>query len=253
MHTTQDIETCERSGGSVALEGIERSMMDRTLIVIPAYNEESSLESTLNELLGALPSCRYIVVNDGSTDRTEEICRKRGFRHVSLPVNVGLSGAFQTGIKYAYRHGYDYVLQFDADGQHDPRYIASLLEQARDHDIVIGSRFVTEKKPLSLRMTGSSLITTAIRIVSKTHIKDPTSGMRLFGEESIKAFATDMNCGPEPDTLAYFIKKKRASVVEVPVAMRERTAGTSYLNAKAAIVYMLRMTVSIMIIQPFRR
>lgn len=230
-----------------------REALERTLIVIPAYNEEECLAGTLDELLSTLPTCHYLVVNDGSTDQTEALCRARGFRHVTLPVNVGLSGAFQTGIKYAFEHGYDYVLQFDADGQHDPCYIPAILDAGRDHDIVIGSRFVTEKKPLTLRMIGSALITTAIRIASGTHLKDPTSGMRLFGKESIRAFATDMNCGPEPDTLAYFIKKKRASVVEVPVTMRERVAGTSYLNAKAAIIYMLRMTVSIVIIQPFRR
>ncbi|MEG0324705.1 MAG: glycosyltransferase family 2 protein, partial [Raoultibacter sp.] len=196
-------------------------MIERTLIVIPAYNEESSLSDTLDELLSTIPTCHYLVVNDGSRDRTEDICRERGIRHVSLPVNVGLSGAFQTGIKYAYANGYDYVLQFDADGQHDPRFIPSILEQAKDHDIVIGSRFVTAKKPFSLRMVGSALITTAIRIASDVHLKDPTSGMRLFGKKSMRAFANDSNCGPEPDTLAYFIKKKEASIIEVPVTMRD--------------------------------
>ncbi|MCB7038001.1 glycosyltransferase family 2 protein [Eggerthella sinensis] len=228
-------------------------MIERTLIVIPAYNEESSLLGTLDELLSTIPTCHYLVVNDGSRDGTEAICREQGFNHISLPVNVGLSGAFQAGIKFAYENGYDFVLQFDADGQHDPRFIPSILQQAADHDIVIGSRFVTEKKPFSLRMVGSALITTAIRMTSGVHLKDPTSGMRLFGKKSMRAFANDSNCGPEPDTLAYFIKKKEASVVEVPVTMRDRMAGTSYLNAKAAILYMLRMTVSIVIIQPFRR
>lgn len=246
-------ETNDRLPSTKAVDAPCGDAIDRTLIVIPAYNEESSLEGTLDELLSTIPSCHYLVVNDGSSDGTEAVCRKRSFKHVSLPVNVGLSGAFQTGIKYAYANGYDYVLQFDADGQHDPQFIPAMLEQASDHDIVIGSRFVTDRKPFTLRMAGSALITTAIRIASGVHLKDPTSGMRLFGEKPIRAFANDSNCGPEPDTLAYFIKKKKASVVEVPVTMRERTAGTSYLNAKAAILYMLRMTVSIVIIQPFRR
>lgn len=248
-----DNEPHEQSPAFPSTDARTRAALERTLVVIPAYNEEECLVATLEELLSTLPTCHYLVVNDGSTDRTEAICREHGFKHVTLPVNVGLSGAFQTGIKYAFEHGYDYVLQFDADGQHDPRYIPSILEAGRDHDIVIGSRFVTEKKPFTLRMVGSALITAAIRIASDTHLKDPTSGMRLFGKESIRAFATDSNCGPEPDTIAYFIKKKRASVVEVPVTMRERAAGTSYLNAKAAILYMLRMTVSIVVIQPFRR
>lgn len=235
----------------VDIEEVERKL-DQTLIVIPAYNEEELLESTLDELLHAHPSCHYLIVNDGSTDETGAICRARGFEHIDLPVNLGLAGAFQAGIKYAYRNGYDYVIQFDADGQHDPRFIPDLLALAQGFDIVIGSRFLVDKKPVSLRMFGSTLITAAIRATTGTLIKDPTSGMRLFGAKAMKAFADDTNCGPEPDTLSYLLKKRDATLIETPVEMRERMAGTSYLNAKAAILYMLRMTVSIVLIQPFR-
>lgn len=228
-------------------------LLNQTLIVIPAYNEEESLEATMNELLDILPTCHYLVVNDGSNDSTEQICQTNDYHHLKLPVNVGLAGAFQAGIKYAFEHGYLYVLQFDADGQHDPRYVETILEQAEHYDIVIGSRFLEQKKPLSLRMFGSSLITIAIRISTGENIKDPTSGMRLFGKRGIEAFATDVNCGPEPDTVSYLIKKRGASLKEIPVTMRERLAGTSYLNAKAAVRYMTRMAISILVVQPFRR
>lgn len=228
-------------------------LLERTLIVIPAYNEEGSLKSTMDELLSVIPDCNYLIVNDGSRDRTEDICLENGYHHAKLPVNVGLAGAFQTGIKYAFRHGFDYVVQFDADGQHDPHYIGAMLDEAETHDIVIGSRFVTDKKPFSLRMVGSTLITWAIKLSTGTTVKDPTSGMRLFGRKAIRTFASDANCGPEPDTVSYLLKKQAASFVEVPVVMRERQAGESYLNAKAAIKYMSRMTVSILFIQPFRR
>ena len=228
-------------------------LVGRTLIIIPAYNEEESLESTIDELLSVFPACHYLIVNDGSSDKTRSICQQRGFSYLDLPVNIGLAGAFQAGIKFAFAHNYRYVVQFDADGQHDPRYLSSLLSKACDHDIVIGSRFLTQKKPLSLRMVGSTFITAAIRATTGTHIKDPTSGMRLFGPLAIKTFAADMNCGPEPDTVSYLLKRKKASVIEVPVAMRERTAGSSYLDAKAAIRYMLRMAISIVCIQPFKK
>lgn len=240
--------------GAVACDAVERhELLERTLIVIPAYNEEGSLKATMDELLSVIPDCNYLIVNDGSRDRTEDICVENGYHHAKLPVNVGLAGAFQTGIKYAFRHGFDYVVQFDADGQHDPRYIGAMLDEAQTHDIVIGSRFVSDKKPFSLRMVGSTLITWAIKLSTGMTVKDPTSGMRLFGRKAIRTFATDVNCGPEPDTVSYLLKKQGASFVEVPVVMRERQAGESYLNAKAAIKYMSRMTVSILFIQPFRR
>lgn len=242
----------ERSAQAAGAK-LRHELLERTLIVIPAYNEEGSLKATMDELLSVIPDCNYLIVNDGSRDNTEAICVENGYHHAKLPVNVGLAGAFQTGIKYAFRHGFDYVVQFDADGQHDPRYIGAMLDEAQTHDIVIGSRFVNAKKPFSLRMVGSTLITWAIKLSTGMTVKDPTSGMRLFGRKAIHTFATDVNCGPEPDTVSYLLKKQGASFTEVPVVMRERQAGESYLNAKAAIKYMSRMTVSILFIQPFRR
>ena len=102
----------------------------RLLVIIPAYNEEESLEATVDELVGVAPSVDYLVVNDGSKDLTERICRDRGYNYVTLPVNSGLTVGFQTGMKYALRNGYDYALQFDADGQHMPEYIDEMLETA---------------------------------------------------------------------------------------------------------------------------
>ena len=141
----------------------------RVLAIIPAYNEEECIVETVQELLSVSPDTDYVVINDGSRDSTAALCREHGFNMVDLPVNSGLTVGFQTGMKYALRNGYDYAIQFDADGQHRPEYIKSLLEKAVDvdADIVIGSRFVTEKKSHSARMIGS-------RPVSYTHLTLPT-------------------------------------------------------------------------------
>ena len=156
-------------------------------------------------------------------------------------------------MKYAYRHGYDCVIQFDADGQHLPGYIAPLEEAIESSDIAIGSRFVNKRKPISMRMLGNTLISFAIKLTTGKTLKDPTSGMRAFNKRMIKQFALGLNFGPEPDTVSYLIKSANAKVVEVPVEMAERTAGESYLNVWTSITYMLRMTISILFIQLIRK
>lgn len=225
----------------------------KALCIIPAHNEEESLEKTVNDLRTVNPDVDFLVVNDGSTDATGEICRRNRYPFLDLPINLGLSGAFQAGMRYAYRYGYDCAVQFDADGQHCAEYVAALVEEAKVGDIVIGSRFVTEKRPVSLRMFGSIMIEKAIGITTGTVIKDPTSGMRAFNKRMIALFAKELNFGPEPDTVSYLIKHAHAKVSEVPVTMRERSAGESYLNLKSSVLYMLRMTISILLIQLFRK
>ncbi|MCF0114081.1 MAG: glycosyltransferase family 2 protein, partial [Erysipelotrichaceae bacterium] len=130
-------------------------------IVIPAYNEAENIERVVKDIQDNAPECDYIIINDCSTDNEKEVIEKNGFNAIHLPINLGLSGAVQTGYKYAYEHGYDAVIQFDGDGQHKACYIpvlAKVLEEG--YDISIGSRFVTEKKDMSMRMMGSRIIST---------------------------------------------------------------------------------------------
>lgn len=225
----------------------------KTLIIIPAYNEEESLGSTVSRLTAFVPDADYLVVNDGSSDGTVQICRDNGYPFLDLPCNLGLAGAFQAGIKYAYRHGYDCAIQFDADGQHLPQYIHDLVQALQTCDIAIGSRFVDQSKGSSLRMFGSNIIQGAIKLTTGQVIHDPTSGMRAFNKRMIKLLALGLNMGPEPDTVSYLIRAAHAKVVEVPVQMAEREAGESYFNWKSSVKYMLRMTLSILFIQFFRK
>lgn len=225
----------------------------RVLAIIPAYNEEESIASTVEELVAAETGCDYLIVNDGSSDATEAICRERGWRHVSHATNLGLTAGFQTGVKYALAHGYDAVVQFDADGQHVPSYLPELVREMErtGADIVIGSRFVSERKSLSARMIGSRLITGIIRLTTGRTIADPTSGMRLYNRAMMREFARRFDFGPEPDSLAYLMRRG-AKVAEVQVEMRERQAGESYLNLARSVSYMIRTCTSILFVQWFR-
>ncbi len=227
--------------------------MKEVLIIIPAYNEQDNIKRVVDNLIENYLQYDYVVVNDGSRDHTRRICRENGYRLLDLPVNLGLAGGFQAGMKYAYRAGYKYAIQFDADGQHRPEYIEPIKKKMEEgYDIVIASRFVSKKKPFSMRMLGSRLISAAIKITTGKRIKDPTSGMRMFNRRIIKECATNINYGPEPDTVS-FLMKNGATVAEVQAEMDERIAGQSYLTAFKSISYMVRMLTSILVIQNFRK
>ena len=224
-----------------------------TLIIIPAYNEEKNIERVVNMLVQNYPQYDYVVVNDCSKDDTKGVCERNKYNYIDLPINLGLAGAVQAGYKYAHEHNYDVAIQYDGDGQHRPEYIEALVQAIEDGaDIAIGSRFVTEKKPWTMRMLGSRMITFFIKLMTKVEVKDPTSGMRAIDQNLIKEFALNMNYPPEPDTIAYQIKKG-AVVKEVQVEMDERIEGESYLNLTNSIKYMSRMIISILFIQYFRK
>jgi len=191
--------------------------MSDVLIIIPAYNEEENIERVVDHLIQNFPQYDYVVVNDGSKDKTGEICRNRGYNVLDLPVNLGLAGAFQAGIRYAYKKGYECAIQLDGDGQHRPDFVGDMKKKLDEgYDIVIGSRFINEKKPMTMRMLGSNLLEIAIRLTTGADIKDPTSGMRMFSRKMIREFAMGLNYGPEPDTVSYLVKQG-AKVAEVPV------------------------------------
>ncbi len=227
--------------------------MDKVLLVIPAYNEEKNIERVVGQIQRDFPDLDYIVVNDGSKDATARICRERGYSLLDLPVNLGLAGCFQAGMKYAWKKGYRYAIQFDGDGQHRPEFVEPMRKKMDEgYDIVIGSRFVTKKKSWSMRMVGSRLIGTAIRLTTGARLCDPTSGMRMFSARMIEEFALNLNYGPEPDTISFLIKQG-ARVAEVQVEIDDRLAGESYLKPLMAAKYMARMLISILLIQNFRK
>ena len=224
------------------------------LIIIPAYNEEKSLGRVVEHLTAVCPQYDYLIVNDGSTDGTEALCRRRGYHAISFPKNQGLTSAIQAGMKYALEQNYDAALQFDADGQHLPEYIEDMVArmEAAQCDIVIASRFQGERMPLRMRTLGGKLISSAIHLTTGTHLTDPTSGMRLYRRNIVRLFAEDLHHAPEPDTIAYLIRMG-AKVEEVKVEMAERKEGQSYLTPFNAAKYMTKVLSSILVLQWFRK
>lgn len=218
----------------------------RVCIIIPAYNEQDSILKVIDDIKKNLFECDYIVINDCSKDGTEELLVKNNINHILLPVNLGLAGAVQTGYKYAYENEYDCAIQFDGDGQHQARYVMKLADEIKNGaDIAIGSRFVEQKKPLTLRMLGSRLITFLIKMKTGVKVTDPTSGMRMLNRTMINDYAYNMNRKPEPDTLAYQIKKGY-KVKEIQVEMNDREAGESIYNGlTSSIKYMIKTTIAI--------
>lgn len=232
----------------------DRDVTMKLLIIVPAYNEEENIVAVIEELKSVYPQYDYVIVNDGSLDKTSHICKEQGYNLISLPLNLGLSGAFRSGMKFAYRNGYDCALQFDADGQHDPQYIETMLRQMEENgsDIVIGSRYVQDKKTFSLRAAGNSVIDAFIAVTTGTKLTDSTSGFRLYSRRIIRFYAQYMNYDPEPDTIAYLIRCG-AKVEEVQVSMRKRMAGHSYFHFTSIAKYMTRVCASILFMQWFRK
>lgn len=226
-------------------------MENKILIIVPAYNEAENIVKTIDDIVTNTQS-DYIIIDDCSKDDTYKICKEKNFNIIHLPVNYGLTSGVQIGMKYAYENGYDGAIQFDGDGQHMAKYIDIMMSELDTNDIVIGSRFVTQKKPFNARMIGSRLISFLIKLMTGVNISDPTSGMRLIGKNVLREYAYNMNYPPEPDTLVYMIKRGK-KIKEVQVEMREREFGESYLNPIRSIKYMLEMCISIIFIQSLRK
>ena len=225
----------------------------KILIVIPAYNEELNIEKTIIDVKENT-NYDYIIINDCSKDNTKEVCEKNNYNMLSLPVNYGLTSAIQVGMKYAYKNNYDIAIQFDGDGQHQAKYLKNLVKEIEINksDVAIGSRFVSKKKPHTMRMLGSNLISFIIKLTTLKTIKDPTSGMRAYNKKAIEMFVKNASLTPEPDTVVYLIKKG-LNIKEVQVEMKDREFGESYLNPIKSIKYMVNIIFSIIFIRSITR
>lgn len=231
-------------------------MSKRILVIVPAYNEQESIENVYNALLKYSKGDGYeldaLVVNDCSKDNTLEVLRKIKAMHLSLPVNLGIGGAVQAGFRYAYNNNYDFAIQVDGDGQHPAEELFKLIEPAlkNEADIIIGSRFLTKKGFQSsyARRLGIGFFTKLIKFLLGITVYDTTSGFRLFNRDAIKlASRYYPDEYPEPEVIVYFTKKG-LKIKEVPVVMKERQGGVSSISPVKSIYYMIKVSLGILFV-----
>lgn len=230
----------------------------KVLLIIPAYNEEESIEKTVKTIIDYnkknKTSYDYIVINDGSKDSTESILVNNKFNHIRLIHNLGIGGAVQTGYKYALENGYDIAIQYDGDGQHDVSYVKDIIKpiQAGNADMVIGSRFVKEVskfKSTYVRRIGINLISFVIKFKTDKKIYDTTSGFRACNRSVIELFASIYPQEyPEPISTVNVLKHGLV-VDEVAVKMNAREAGTSSIKAWKSVYYMINVILSIILLK----
>lgn len=228
----------------------------KILLIIPAYNEEANIVKVcekIKEYNQKNNEVDYIVINDGSKDRTEELLVQNNINHIRLLNNLGIGGAVQTGYKYAEQNDYDIAVQFDGDGQHDISYVKALCEPIIENkvDMCIGSRFLNKEtskfKSVFMRRMGKNIISFMIKLLAHKKITDPTSGFRAVNKKLITEFANDYPLQyPEPVSTKNIVSKKYI-VEEIPVSMNERQGGKSSIGLFKSVDYMIKVCISLLI------
>ncbi|HVP81185.1 MAG TPA: glycosyltransferase family 2 protein [Thermodesulfobacteriota bacterium] len=223
----------------------------KTLVIIPAYNEEGSVGKVIEGIRAHLPDADIVIVNDGSKDLTSMTARSCGVTVLDLPFNLGIGGAMQAGYKYAYERGYDIAIQVDADGQHDPGEIAKLLQALTENrvDLVIGSRFLgdSEFKSSPMRRIGIWIFSRVISKIAKQRITDPTSGFRAANRRAIQLFASNYPQDyPEPEAVV-LLHQCRLKMGETPVGMSKRYSGMSSITKIRSVYYVVKVLLAIFV------
>jgi glycosyltransferase involved in cell wall biosynthesis len=232
----------------------------KNLVVIPAFNEEHALPAVVADLNRLPGHFDWLIVNDGSTDATRGVSERlvrasRGRGHViHLPMNCGIGVTVQTGYMFAaWKTGYEYVIQFDGDGQHDAGYVERLVEECRRRglDLCIGSRFVADGaagfRSTAARRAGIRLFCLLIGSLTGAVVTDPTSGFRCAGPRAWESFARHYpDDYPEPESLFWCVRNG-LRVGELSVRMRERQGGVSSIRRFKALYYMTKVSASILI------
>ncbi|MBJ8349046.1 glycosyltransferase family 2 protein [Streptococcus zalophi] len=225
----------------------------KKIILIPAYNESSNIEKTISSIEKDAPDFDYVIINDCSTDSTLEICRKNGFNVISLPINLGIGGAVQTGYRYAKRNGYDIAVQVDGDGQHNPSFLSKMLQELTESnvDMVIGSRFIKNEGFQSsfARRIGIRYFRWLIKLMTGETITDATSGLRMVNRKLIERFSYNYpDDYPEPETVVETLINGN-NIKEIPVIMNERMGGVSSISMSKSIYYMIKVTLAILFVK----
>jgi len=207
------------------------------------------VSAVIDEVGVALPGWTRLVVDDGSTDHTASVARASGAEVISLPFNLGVGGAMRLGFKYALEHGYDNVVQIDADGQHDPNQVPSMIAELSNADVVIGARFAGtgEYSARGPRKWAMVLLARVISRSARTRLTDTTSGFKASGPKAVRLFAEHYPAEYLGDTIEALVIATRAGCVvrQIPTAMRARSGGTPSHNPFKAAAYLGRATMAL--------
>lgn len=223
----------------------------KCLIIIPAYNEAANIEKVINNIVQNYPQYDYVIINDGSTDKTEKVCVNAGYQVLNLPINMGIGGAVQTGYRYAKKNNYDAAVQIDGDGQHDVAFLEDMLKllETGEADVVIGSRFVQKEgfQSSQIRRVGIRFLSILAQILTGVQIRDITSGYRVVNRRFIEIYANDYPADyPEPEAMI-IAAVHGGRIKEYPVIMRERENGTSSITFKKSVYYMIKVTLAMLV------
>jgi glycosyltransferase involved in cell wall biosynthesis len=223
----------------------------RKIAIVPAYNERDAIAGVVAEIRAFDPGFDVLVVDDGSHDDTAAVARAHGARVVSLPFNLGIGGAVQTGFRYAHEHGYDVAARVDGDGQHDPAELAGLIEivLADRADICTGSRFAGSEgyRSSRSRRVGIRILAGVVSLLTRQRVTDTTSGFQVLNRNAIALFAADYPHNYPEVEAAIMLHKHRLRLAESPVRMRERSAGVSSITALRSIYYMIKVMLAILV------
>ncbi len=225
----------------------------RVLVIVPAFNEAANLPGALADLAEHAPSADVVVVDDGSTDETANAARACGVKVLSLPCNLGVGGAMQTGYRYAHANGYDVAVQFDADGQHRADQVEALADQVVAHgaDLAVGSRLLEPagyRFPLA-RYLGSRMLAGLVSLIARRRITDPTSGFRAASRRAIRFFAhhyPQTYLGDTAEALVW-VARQRMKIEEIPTPMRPRASGASTAGNLNGLCHMMRITLAVLV------
>ena len=224
----------------------------KILVIVPAFNEGGNIKRTVEEIRRVSPLTDIVVIDDGSSDETRREAFSSAGNVVSLPFNLGIGAAVQTGLLYAQHYSYDAAVRVDGDGQHDIHYLEALLQPVLngEADLVIGSRFIPPflgYRSSFVRRIGILFFANLISGMIRSRITDSTSGFQAFSRQAIQVFARDYPCDfPEPESIVT-AQKAGLRVREVPVQMRQRLAGRSSIRYLVTLYYMIKVTFAILI------
>jgi glycosyltransferase involved in cell wall biosynthesis len=226
-------------------------MKSRILLVLPAWNEAGNLRGVIAELRAERPGDDMVVVDDGSLDGTTTAALAAGCVVLTLPFHLGYGAAVQAGVKYGHRNGYEIVITFDADGQHDPADIAPLAACIDDGaDLALGSRFLSESSYRGgiLRQAGRRVFSGLTYALTGLRISDPTSGLKALGvrAQTLFALAGFPDRFPDADALV-LARRARLTVVERPARMRPSHNAHSMHGGYRAVAYTFNMCLSLLV------